>query len=51
LLEQQTVQATSATDGTVSLTPLSVAGQPSRLFVTAVTGESATLNFELDKHP
>lgn len=51
LLEQQTTQATSATDGTVILIPLSITGQPTRLFVTAVTGESATLNFELDKHP
>ncbi len=51
LLEQQTVQATSATDGTVILTPLSIDGRPTRLFVTAVSGESATLNFELDKHP
>jgi hypothetical protein len=30
---------------------LSVTGQPTRLFITAVTGESATLNFELDKYP
>ncbi len=51
LLEQQTTQATSATDGTVTLAPLSIAGQPTRLFVTAVTGVSATLNLELDKHP
>src|SRR5271165_4000746 len=51
LLEQQTAQATSATDGTVLLTPLFIAGHPTRLFVTAVSGESATLNFELDKHP
>ena len=51
LMEQQTVQTTSATDGTVTLTPLSITGQPTRLFVTAVVGESATLNFELDKHP
>src|SRR5277367_6000669 len=36
LLEQQTTQATSATDGTVTLAPLSIAGQPTRLFVTAV---------------
>jgi hypothetical protein len=35
----------------VTLNPLSIAGQASRLFVTAVVGESATLNFELDKHP
>ncbi|HZD48691.1 MAG TPA: IPT/TIG domain-containing protein [Silvibacterium sp.] len=51
ILEQQSVQAVSAADGTVMLSPLSIAGQASRLFVTAVTGQSATLKFELDKHP
>ena len=51
VLEQQTSQATSSADGRVSLVPLSIPGTPSRLFVTAVTGRSAVLNFELDKHP
>lgn len=51
VLEQQSVQAVSAADGTVSLIPLSVPGEASRLFVTTVTGKSAVLSFELDKHP
>jgi len=51
MLEQQSVQAVSAADGTVTLAPLSIAGEASRLFVTVAVGESATLNFELDKHP
>ena len=51
MLEQQSVQAVSVADGMVTLTPLSIAGEASRLYVTAAAGESATLNFELDKHP
>jgi hypothetical protein len=51
MLEQQSVQAVSAADGTVTLTPLSIAGEASRLYVTVAAGGSATLNFELDKHP
>jgi hypothetical protein len=51
VLEQQSVQAVSTADGAVTLTPLSIAGQASRLFVTAVVGGSATLSFELDTHP
>jgi len=45
------LQVISGADGTVTLTPLSIAREPSRLYVTAVTGESSTLEFELDKHP
>jgi hypothetical protein len=41
----------SGADGTVTLMPLSIAGEPARLLVTAVAGGSATLNFELDTHP
>ncbi|MBV8629798.1 MAG: IPT/TIG domain-containing protein [Silvibacterium sp.] len=51
VLEQQSVQAISAAGGTVALIPLSMPGKASRLFVTAVTGASAVLTFELDKHP
>jgi IPT/TIG domain len=51
VLEQQSVQAISTANGQVTLTPLSIPGQASRLYITAVTGESATLNFEIDKHP
>jgi hypothetical protein len=51
VLAQQMVQGTSGMDGTVVLTPLSASGQPGRLLVTATTGGTATLNFELDAHP
>ncbi len=51
MLAQQTMQAVSAIDGTVSLTPLAIAGQASRLFVTAIVGNSATLDFELVQYP
>lgn len=51
LLDQQTVQATSASDGTVILNPIAGSGQPVRLYVTAVAGASALLNFELERHP
>ena len=51
VLKRKSTQVISEADGTVSLTPLSLAGEASRLFVIAVTGQSAILNFELDKHP
>ena len=51
VLAQASSQVISGADGTVTLMPLTIAGEPSRLFVTAVAGDSATLNFELDKHP
>jgi len=51
LLASQSVQATSGSDGLVTLLPLSGNGQPTRLDVTAVTGNVATLNFEIDQHP
>ncbi len=51
VLGQANSQVISGPDGTVTLMPLSIADEPSRLFVTAVAGGSATLNFELDKHP
>lgn len=51
VLEKQSVQTVSAADGTVQLTPLSIPGQASRLYVTAVTGQFSSQNFELDKHP
>jgi hypothetical protein len=49
LIEQQSVQATSASDGTVTLDPIASPGQPVRLYVTAVAGSSALLNFELQQ--
>lgn len=51
VLEQQTSQAISATDGTVSLTPIGDAAQATRLYITAVTGQSGVLTFELDRNP
>ena len=52
LIAQQSVQLTSAADGTVVLNPLANSDhQPVRLYVTAVTGSSAVLNFELQQHP
>jgi hypothetical protein len=51
VLEQASPQVISGADGTVTLMPLSIAGEPARLLVTAVAGGSATLTFELDKHP
>lgn len=51
VLGQTTVQAVSAADGTVSLTPMALGGQPGRLLVLAVTGPNATYSFELDSPP
>jgi hypothetical protein len=50
VLAQQTLQATSGIDGTVTLTPLSPNALAGRLFITAATG-SSTLDLELDAHP
>jgi len=51
LLQQQTVQLTSGSDGTVTLNPITNPTQPVRLYITAVTGSSALLNFELTQYP
>jgi hypothetical protein len=51
VLATQTVQATSGSDGFVTLIPLSGNGEPTRLYVTAVTGSVASLNFEIEQHP
>jgi hypothetical protein len=51
LIEQQTVQVTSASDGTVVLDPIAGSGQAVRLYVTAITGDSALMNFELERYP
>jgi hypothetical protein len=51
VLAQVSSQLVSGPDGMVTLAPLSITAEPSRLYVTAVVGESATLDFELDKHP
>ena len=41
---------TSVSDGTVTLNPIASPGQAVRLYVTAVTGSSALLNFELQQN-
>lgn len=51
VLTTQTVQAISGADGLVTLTPLTGNGEPTRLYVTAVTGNVASLNFEIEQHP
>ncbi|GGH07226.1 IPT/TIG domain-containing protein [Silvibacterium dinghuense] len=48
ILGQATIQTISAADGTVTLTPMSLSGQPGRLSLLAVTGPNATYSFELD---
>jgi hypothetical protein len=50
-LATQTVQTVSGPDGLVTLTPLVGNGEPTRLYVTAVTGNVASLNFEIEQHP
>src|ERR1700744_1536330 len=50
-LATQTVQTVSGADGLVTLTPLTGNGEPTRLYVTAVTGNVASLNFEIEQHP
>lgn len=37
--------------GTIILNPISKSGQPVRLYITAVTGASGFLNFELEQYP
>jgi hypothetical protein len=45
------VQTTSGADGLVTLIPVTGNGVPTRLYITAVTGNSASLNFEIEQHP
>lgn len=51
VLAQQTLQAASSIDGSVTLTPLAPDGLPGRLLITAIAGSSSVLNIELDAHP
>jgi hypothetical protein len=51
LIQQQSLQLISASDGTVTLNPIAASGQPDRLYITAVTGSSAMLNFVLTQYP
>jgi hypothetical protein len=51
VLATQTVSVTSGADGSVTLNPLTESGVATRLDVTAVTGQTATLDFEIEEHP
>jgi len=51
LLVQQTTTATSALDGSISITPLTLAGTPTNLQGLAATGNSASLRFAIEQHP
>lgn len=51
LLQQVAVTAASGADGMVVLDPLDSSGRAVRLYITAVTGTSALLNFELERYP
>jgi hypothetical protein len=51
VLATTSVQAISDADGLVTLVPLSQGGVPTRLEVLAVTGDTATVAFEIERHP
>jgi hypothetical protein len=51
VLATKTVQAISGPDGLVTLIPLTGSGEPTRLYITAVTGGTASLTFQIEQHP
>lgn len=51
VLGQETVEAVSASDGTVSLTPMANQGLPVRIVVEATVGPNAVYDFELEQAP
>lgn len=51
VLSTKTVSLTSGADGIVTLSPLTENGVATRLYITAVTGEVASLEFEIEQHP
>jgi hypothetical protein len=51
LLGTQTAIATSALDGTVSFTPVSLPGVPTRVVGVAATGNASTLGIAIEQHP
>ena len=51
VLAQAVVPVISGADGLTTLAPLPLNNQPGRLDVVAVTGQSATLEFELQSTP
>ncbi|MDI3255475.1 MAG: hypothetical protein QJR10_11930 [Bacillota bacterium] len=50
-LATQAVQASSGADGLVTLVPVTGNGVPTRLYVTAATGNATSLSFEIEQHP
>jgi hypothetical protein len=51
LLATQTTTATSALDGSVSITPLTLTGVPTNLQGIAATGNAGSLTFSIEQHP
>ncbi|HLH33739.1 MAG TPA: IPT/TIG domain-containing protein [Alloacidobacterium sp.] len=51
VLAAKAVQIMSGPDGVVTLIPLTGSGEATRLYITAVTGSTASLNFEIEQHP
>jgi hypothetical protein len=51
LLATQTTTAVSALDGSVSVTPLSIAGVATNLLGVAATGNAGSLKFTVEMHP
>jgi hypothetical protein len=51
VLGTETVESVSGADGLVTLTPLTDAGLATRLEVLAITGSTASINFEIETHP
>ena len=50
-LSTDAVQVVSGSDGLATLIPMTDNGQPTRLEVMAVTGDQATMSFEIEQHP
>lgn len=51
LLARQSATAVSAVDGTVAFSPATIAGIATDTLATAATGNSATVNIFIEKHP
>jgi hypothetical protein len=51
LLATQSTTLTSALDGSVTLTPLTLPGEASNLVGMAATGNAGSLTFTIEQHP
>ena len=51
LLSAQTTTVTSALDGSIIITPLTLPGIPTNLQGIAATGNAGTLTFTIEQHP